>query len=85
MLACMQKSPVTFLHAEKEFSVLSSQDLGKGLWLAADTVGIVQLDSDWLCGTALPEETRNDDDDDDDVGDDDNDDLKCTVLDMGTL
>ena len=53
--------------------------------MAADTVGIVQLDSDWLCGTALPEETRNDDDDDDDVGDDDNDDLKCTVLDMGTL
>ena len=65
--------------------------------MVADTVGIVQLVSDWLCGTALPEETRNDDDDDevtrndddddddDDDGDDDNDALKCTVLDTGTL
>ena len=34
-------------------------------------MGIVQLDSDWLCGTALPEETRNDDEDDDDDDDDD--------------
>ena len=41
-------------------------------------MGIVELDSDWLCGTALPEETRNDDDDDDDA-------LNCTVLHTGTL
>ena len=40
-------------------------------------MGIVELDSDWLCGTALPEETRNDDDDDDA--------LNCTVLHTGTL
>ena len=46
-------------------------------------MGIVELDSDWLCGTALPEETRNDDGEDDD--DDDDDALNCTVLHTGTL
>jgi len=42
------------------------------------TGGIVQLDSDYKCGIALPEETRNDPADDDDA-------LKRTVLHTGTL
>ena len=37
-----------------------------------------------MCGTALPEETRNDEDDDDD-DDDDDDALKCRVLHTSTL
>ena len=45
-------------------------------------MGIVELDSDWLCGTALPEETGNDDGDDDD---DDDDALNCPVLHISTL
>ena len=80
----MQKSPVTSLHAEKGFSVMSSQAWER-VAIGCLTVGIVQLDSDWFCGTALPEETQNDDDDDDDGDDGDNDALKCTVLDTGTL